>query len=428
MILDQPITQPAMKKTDGYNQNQKVRGLMAISPDEEIVIQFIRHYNGLSKEDLVKFTNFSRSKINRILQSLSSKNIVVETSKSQNTGGRRAMIFNMNGKLGLVAGVYLGATSLDLVLSDMSGKSIGRFSEEAFVKDGPMVILDRICELLSQMLAANGFSNQSLLGIGIGVPGPVDFLLGSLIYPTIMPGWDQFPIVSYIHETFSNAYVVVDNDVNMMAVGEFIKGAGKGTENQIFVKIGTGIGAGIICEGKIYRGTCGSAGDIAHICVDKNGPICVCGNTGCLEALAGGPAIANLGIKAIEEGKTTILKDYYNRNNGQLTSIDISNAAREGDAVSIEIIRDSGRLIGEVIAGLVNFFNPGMIIIGGGVSKLGNLFLSSIRQAVLKRSLPLASSNLAITFSDLGDDSGVLGAVNMTMDTMFLAQPESIGK
>ncbi len=266
------------------------------------------------------------------------------------------------------------------------------------------------------------------MGIGIGVPGPVDFLLGSLIYPTIMPGWDQFPIVSYIHETFSNAYVVVDNDVNMMAVGEFIKGAGKGTENQIFVKIGTGIGAGIICEGKIYRGTCGSAGDIAHICVDKNGPICVCGNTGCLEALAGGPAIANLGIKAIEEGKTTILKDYYNRNNGQLTSIDISNAAREGDAVSIEIIRDSGRLIGEVIAGLVNFFNPGMIIIGGGVSKLGNLFLSSIRQAVLKRSLPLASSNLAITFSDLGDDSGVLGAVNMTMDTMFLAQPESISK
>ncbi len=132
---------------------------MAISPDEEIVIQFIRHYNGLSKEDLVKFTNFSRSKINRILQSLSSKNIVVETSKSQNTGGRRAMIFNMNGKLGLVAGVYLGATSLDLVLSDMSGKSIGRFSEEAFVKDGPIVILDRICELLSQMLAANGFSN-----------------------------------------------------------------------------------------------------------------------------------------------------------------------------------------------------------------------------------------------------------------------------
>lgn len=428
MILENSTPQPSLKSSDGFSQNQKVRGLMAISPNEEVIIQLIRQHDGLSKEELVKFTNYSRSKINRILQSLSEKNIVIETNKSQNTGGRRAMIFNMNGKLGLIAGVYLGATSLDLVISDISGKIIGRYSEEAFVKDGPIIILDRVCDLLGQLLAANDFSNEALLGIGIGVPGPVDFLLGSLIYPTIMPGWDKFPIVSYMHETFANAYIVVDNDVNMMAVGEFVYGAGIGTKNQIFVKVGTGIGAGIICEGKIYRGTCGSAGDIAHICVDKTGPICVCGNTGCLEALAGGPAIANLGIKAINAGKATLLKNYYDKNNGQLTSVDIGNAAREGDAVSIEIIRDSGRLIGEVIAGLVNFFNPGMIIIGGGVSKLGNLFLASIRQAVLKRSLPLASSNLTITFSDLGDDAGVLGAVNMTMDTMFLAQPEGIVK
>jgi glucokinase-like ROK family protein len=425
MLQENTATPASLKRSDGFLQNQETRSQLAISRDEETVIRLIREFDGLSKEDLVIHTEYSRSKVNRIIQSLVDKNIIVETGKSKNTGGRRAVLFNMNGELGLVAGVYVGATSIDLVLTDVSGKRLGRSSEEAFVKDGPIKILDRICELIGGMIAENGFSNEDLVGVGLGVPGPVDFLLGSLIYPTIMPGWDQFPIVPYLHQTFPRAYVVVDNDVNMMAVGEFIKGVGKGVKNQIFVKIGTGIGAGIICEGEIYRGTYGCAGDIAHICVDKNGPICVCGNTGCLEALAGGPAIASMGLKAIHEGKQTVLKEYYEKNNGTLTSVDIGNAAREGDAVSIEIIRNSGRVIGEVIAGLVNFFNPGMIVIGGGVSRLGNLFLSSIRQAILKRSLPLATRDLPIIFSDLGDDSGVIGAVNMTMDMMFLAQTET---
>lgn len=410
---------------DGFPQNQEARSLLAISRDEEIFIQLIRRFDGSSKEELVDYTGYSRSKVNRVIQSLLDKRIIVETGKSKNTGGRRAVIFSLNGQLGLVAGVYVGATSIDLVLTDLSGRWLARSSEVAFVKDGPYKTLDRISEIIGQMVSSNGYTNEDVIGMGIGVPGPVDFSLGSLISPTIMPGWDKFPVVPYIHQAFPKAYVVVDNDVNMMAVGELIKGVGKGVKNLIFAKIGTGIGAGIICEGKIYRGTYGCAGDIAHICVDKNGPICVCGNTGCLEALAGGPAIANQGVKAIQEGRQTVLSEYYKRNNGSLTSIDIGNAAREGDAVAIEIIRNSGRIIGEVIAGLVNFFNPGMIIIGGGVSKLGNLFLSSIRQSILKRSLPLATRDLSILFSDLGDDAGVIGAVSMAMDMMFAAYADA---
>jgi glucokinase-like ROK family protein len=425
MLLNNPLTPASINHNDGFTQNQEARHALAISRDEELLIQLIRKYDGVSKEDLVDFTGFSRSKVNRIIQYLQEKNIIVETGKSKNTGGRRAVVFSLNGQLGLIAGVFIGATSIDLMLTDVSGKRLGRYSEEALVKEGPHKILDRVSELISQMVADSGFSNEAVIGMGIGVPGPVDFSLGSLISPTIMPGWDKFPVVPYIHQTFPKAYVVVDNEVNMMGVGEFIKGVGKGVKNQIFVKIGTGIGAGIICEGKIYRGTYGCAGDIAHICVDKNGPICVCGNTGCLEALAGGPAIANLGVKAIQEGRQTILKEYYDRNQGSLTSIDIGKAAGEGDAVSIEIIRNSGRVIGEVIAGLVNFYNPGLIVIGGGVSNLGNLFLASIRQAILKRSLPLATRDLPILFSDLGDDSGVIGAVSMSLDMMFLAQSDT---
>ncbi|WP_082389878.1 ROK family transcriptional regulator [Ornatilinea apprima] len=425
MLLNNTLKPAPLQGMDGFPQNQEARSLLAISRDEEIFIQLIRRFDGSSKEELVDYTGYSRSKVNRVIQSLLDKRIIVETGKSKNTGGRRAVIFSLNGQLGLVAGVYVGATSIDLVLTDLSGRWLARSSEVAFVKDGPYKTLDRISEIIGQMVSSNGYTNEDVIGMGIGVPGPVDFSLGSLISPTIMPGWDKFPVVPYIHQAFPKAYVVVDNDVNMMAVGELIKGVGKGVKNLIFAKIGTGIGAGIICEGKIYRGTYGCAGDIAHICVDKNGPICVCGNTGCLEALAGGPAIANQGVKAIQEGRQTVLSEYYKRNNGSLTSIDIGNAAREGDAVAIEIIRNSGRIIGEVIAGLVNFFNPGMIIIGGGVSKLGNLFLSSIRQSILKRSLPLATRDLSILFSDLGDDAGVIGAVSMAMDMMFAAYADA---
>jgi len=213
--------------------------------------------------------------------------------------------------------------------------------------------------------------------------------------------------------------VVVDNDVNVMALGEINEGAGRGVDNLIFVKIGTGIGAGIICEGRIYRGANGCAGDIGHIGVDKSGPLCHCGNRGCLETLASGPAIAERSLAAAQAGQSPILLQHYEANGGVLRTEDVGEAAREGDALAIEMIRESGQLIGDVLAGLVSFHNPEMIVIGGGVSNLGNLLLSTIRQTVLHRSLPLATRDLQIVFSEIGADAGVIGAVNLAMDYIF---------
>jgi glucokinase-like ROK family protein len=234
-----------------------------------------------------------------------------------------------------------------------------------------------------------------------------------------MPGWDSYPIIQTVQQWFPAANVVVDNDVNVMALGEVNKGAGKGIDNLIFVKIGTGIGAGIICEGEIYRGTSGCAGDIGHIGVDKDGPLCHCGNKGCLETIASGPAIAERSLAAALAGQSPILLMHYERNGGVLRTEDVGEAAREGDALAIEMIRESGQYIGDVLAGLVNFYNPQMIVIGGGVSNLGNMLLSSIRQTVLHRSLPLATRDLRIVFSEIGADAGVIGAVSLAMDYLF---------
>jgi predicted NBD/HSP70 family sugar kinase len=190
-------------------------------------------------------------------------------------------------------------------------------------------------------------------------------------------------------------------------------------DHFIFVKIGTGIGAGIISNGKIHRGSDGSAGDIGHICVDKNGPLCACGNRGCLEAMSAGPAIASKAMEAARTGSSPILGQMRKSKSGVIRPEDVNAACREGDQAALDIIRDSGQMIGDVLASLVNFFNPSHIFIGGGVANFGNHLLVAIRRAVLHRSLPLATTHLSIKFSRMGSNSGVVGAISLALDYLF---------
>jgi glucokinase-like ROK family protein len=390
-----------------------------ITDFEKELIDLVRRYGEFSKADLASFTEYSRTKITSCVDSLLNKKIIIANNATEYTGGRRSKTFSLNGNLGLVAGVDIGATSIDLGIADFSGKLLVRYAEALSVRLGPIKVLGQVCSLLEKMLKENNLNPEKVYGIGIGVPGPVDFSAGTLVSPPIMPGWDRYPIIQTVQQWFPSANVVVDNDVNVMALGEIYQGVGKGVDNLIFVKIGTGIGSGILCEGRIYRGSSGCAGDIGHIGVDKSGPLCHCGNIGCLEAVTAGPAIAERALLAAQAGKSSILLSYYERNGNILRAEDVGNAAKEGDALATEIIRESGQFIGNVLAGLVNFYNPRVIVIGGGVSNLGNLLLSSIRQTVLNRSTPLATRNLSIVFSEIGPDAGVFGAVNLAMDYMF---------
>ncbi len=397
-----------------------------ITATEKLLVDLVRKYGEISKADLASFTDYSRTKITSCVDTLLDKNIFTVNDATEYTGGRRSRKYSLNGGFGLFAGVDIGATSIDLGIADFSGKMRVRYSEPASVKDGPIMVLGRVCSLIETVLKENNLDPETLSGIGIGVPGPVDFSVGALVSPPIMPGWDHYPIIQTIQQWFPSAIVVVDNDVNVMALGEVYQGAAKGIDNLIFVKIGTGIGAGIICEGKIYRGANGCAGDIGHISVDKAGPLCHCGNKGCLEALAAGPAIAERALTAAQAGESPILLKYYENNGNVLHAEDVGYASREGDALAFQVIRESGQYVGDVLASMVNFYNPSMIVIGGGVSNLGDLLLSSIRQTVLRRSLPLATRELMIVFSDIGSDAGVIGAINLAIDNIFNLSPTRV--
>ena len=238
-----------------------------------------------------------------------------------------------------------------------------------------------------------------------------------------MPDWNALPTPDFIRETLPAARVIVDNDVNVMALGELRAGAGIGVENFIVVKIGTGIGGGIVCHGSIYRGSDGCAGDIGHICVDPHGPICRCGNVGCVEAMAAGPAIAMRGTEAARSGKSAELAARLHENSDHLTADDVGIAAARGDRVALEIVQTSGRLIGEALAGLVNFFNPRLVLIGGGVSNIGHQLLSSIRQTILRRSPALSTKDLRIDYVVLGRDAGLTGALALALEYVFTGTP-----
>lgn len=392
-------------------QTESLTNRVDLNISEETLIGWIRRHGELSISELVKLTDFSRTKISSCINSLLDKNILVADGSTEYTGGRRSKKFAMNGNFGLLAGVAIGVSSVDLGIADFSCRLLARHSETLLVKDGPIRVLGRICSLLENMLEESNLNSDQLIGMGVGVPGPVDFSAGTLVSPPGMPGWDRYPITQTIQQWFPNTQIVIDNDVNAMALAEVVQGTGKGVDSIIFVKIGTGIGAGLICEGRIYRGANGCAGDIAHISVDKNGPLCYCGNKGCLEVLAAGQAFFE---QPLRTEQTSTLKD-----GGALQAENLEINIGEGYAAGAEDIRESGQYIGDVLACLVNFYNPGMIVIGGGGIDLGSLLLSSIRERVFRRSLPLATRDLQIIFSEVGPDAGLIGTTNLALDNIL---------
>jgi len=405
-------------------QARKQTAPILLSGDEAEVMRVLGRQERISRTEISHITGWSKAKTSQEIRSLMAKGFLVDMGEGASQGGRKPRLLRLNDQLGYLVGMDIGATSIDLVLADVGGKVLQSRSEPADVRQPPEAFFTRCCNIILEMATVQGCRADQILGIGVGVPGPVDFSHAVLVAPPLMPDWESFPIRDFILQKFSTAYVVVDNDVNIMALGEQRAGDGTGIDHFIFIKIGTGIGAGIVSNGKIHRGIIGCAGDIGHICVDKQGPVCRCGNTGCLEAMAAGPAISEKAMQAAKNGLSPLLLQMQESNGGFLRPEDVNAACREGDQAALEIIRSSGQMIGDVLAGLVNFFNPSHIFIGGGISNFGNHLLVAIRRAVLRRSLPLATRNLSINYSRMGPEAGVTGAVTLAREYLFVIEDQ----
>ncbi|WP_406385086.1 ROK family protein [Streptomyces sp. NBC_01618] len=378
------------------------------------LLRLLRDLGPQSRVALGDQVELSRSKLAFEIDRLLESGLVVPDGLAASRGGRRSHNVRIAPSLRFV-GVDIGASSVDVAVTNAELDILGHVAEPLDVRDGPVAVFERVLALVGKLRET--MSVEHFDGAGIGVPGPVRFPEGVPVAPPIMPGWNGFPVREAMSQELG-CPVLVDNDVNLMALGEQQAGVARSVRDFLCVKLGTGIGCGIVVGGEVHRGITGSAGDIGHIQVDPDGPRCACGNIGCLEAYFSGNALARDATAFAQSGRSTELAGRL-ASAGKLTPEDVSAAAGAGDAAALDLIRWGGNRTGQVIAGLVSFFNPGLVVIGGGLTGLGHNLLASIRTQVYRQSLPLATGNLPIVLGELGQVAGVVGAARLISNHVF---------
>ncbi|MBD8059871.1 ROK family protein [Cellulomonas sp. JH27-2] len=369
------------------------------------MFQLLRDGQPRTRADLATLTGQARSTIAARVDTLLASGLVSPAGEASSTGGRPPATFRFNPAARVVLAVDLGATHSRLALTDLAGQVLAEHAEQIAIAEGPGPVLDRVAAVAAELLTAAGRPSSDLVSVGVGLPGPVEHSTGRPINPPIMPGWDDADVPGLLGRRL-HVPVLVDNDVNIMALGEHTS-QWPAVDHLLFVKVATGIGAGIISDGAIRRGAQGSAGDLGHIAVPGGLDLpCRCGNTGCLEAVASGPAIAT----ALTAQGTPAT-----------TSADVVALVRAGDLDASREIREAGRHIGGVLAACVSMLNPSVIVVGGQVAEAGEHLIAGIREVVYRRSLPLATQHLRIVASRTKGRAGVLGASAMAADHVLSA-------
>lgn len=305
-------------------------------------------------------------------------------------------------------GIDVGGTNVKIALVDDKGKIIYSNSIPTRAELGYEFTVSNIKQAIHDLLKETKHIEKDIAGIGFGFPGQVDYKEGIVRNAPNIPGWVEVPIAKIFESEF-HIPTRVDNDVRCAALGELNYGAGKGCENLICITVGTGIGSGLIVNGKLVRGASNAAGEIGHIKLQMHdGPICGCGDTGCLEAFASGPAIVALAEEYIKGGKSTKYREMANGN--PITPYIVSEAAKAGDPVAQRIFAIIGEYIGIGLSGVVNLLNPEKIIIGGGVADAGDLLFDPIVRALKQRAMKIAGSTVEVVHAQLGNTAGVIGA------------------
>jgi glucokinase-like ROK family protein len=363
---------------------------------------------GISRVELARQLGLTRAAVTSIINDLVECGLVREAESHSAPTGRRPIVLEINPERGKVVGIDVGATHVQMLLADFSARVLFEYEAPIDITEGPEPCVAEIDRMLQRLLTESNQALDDIAAIGIGVPGPVVKDAGVVTDPPIMPGWDGFPIRDRLAQMW-RCPVALNNDAELGALGEWAYGAGRGERNLAYIKIGTGIGAGLLLDGQIYGGTTGSAGEIGHITLNENGLLCSCGNRGCLETLVGGNAIARQAVEAVKSGQRTqlaLIKPIET-----ISARDVIAAARRGDLIAQRIMIEAGGHLGTAIASLVNLFNPGMVVVGGGVAQIGDLLLEPVRLEVRQRSLKAGSRAVRITTALLGRRSTGMGAV-----------------
>ncbi|MFI5619383.1 ROK family protein [Streptomyces sp. NPDC051567] len=375
----------------------------------ERVVRAVRLAGSLTQAEIARTTGLSAATVSNIVRELRESGTVEVTPTS--AGGRRARSVSLSGDAGIVIGVDFGHTHLRVAVGNLAHRVLaeeaGPLDVDASWADG----FDRAEALVGRLLAGAGVSLDKVVGVGLGVPGPIDVESGNLGSTAILPGWAGTNPRQELSRRLG-VPVHVDNDANLGALGELVWGSGRGVKDLAYVKVAGGVGAGLVINGSIYRGPGGTAGEIGHITLDESGPVCRCGNRGCLETFAAARYVLPL---------------LQGTHGPELTMERVVELARAGDPGCRRVVTDVGRHVGSGVASLCNLLNPSRVVLGGPLADAGELILAPIRESVGRYAIPSAARQLSVLPGSLGDRAEVLGALALVLsemgDSNFLAQP-----
>jgi len=317
----------------------------------------------------------------------------------------------------LILGVDLGGTKILTAVTNSQGKILSRDHSITPAKKGHEAVMQSILESAQRALEQADVAISELTAVGIGAPGLSNSETGILFTSPNLPGWQDIPLRDIMQEKLGKKTFLI-NDANAAALGEFCFGAARGARNFIYITLSTGIGGGIVIDGKIYTGAIGTAGEVGHMTIDDNGPICNCGNKGCWETLASGTALAREAKHRIKEGARTSILEYAKNDVEKVTAQVIYSAAEQGDSLSKELIARTGYYVGVGLANLINIFNPELIVIGGGLSNIGDMLLGPALKTAGERAYKEAFQAVRFASAGLGRNSGVLGAAAFALQEM----------
>ncbi|MFI6576775.1 ROK family protein [Nocardiopsis sp. NPDC050513] len=375
------------------------------------ILEMIRTGTATSRSEIARATGLSRPTVALRVTELIESGLVVEGTGAVSSGGRPPTLLEFNAASGLILTSALGMARSQAAVCDLDGRILVRTPGSPDMEQGPEVTVPWLLDTWTEQIASLGRDPSDVRGTGIGLPGTVEFQAGRAEDRPALGKWAGVPLAPLVAERFP-VPVTVDNDVNVMALGEHIAGGHGPADDMIFVKVSTGIGAGLLSGGHMLRGALGAAGEIGHIPVrDGGGLPCRCGNTDCLEAVAGGRRLLEC---AAARGR---------RLNGLKELVAL---AQEGDPVAVTLVRDAGRRLGEALAGAVNLLNPEVIVLGGDLSEAYDHLVAGVREIVFQQCTALATRQLRVVPSALWDDAGVRGCAAMVTEEIL--SPEAVNK
>lgn len=380
-------------------------------------LALLRRKGGMTRSGIVAETGLSRSAVNQRIDALLAGKLVVGDVTDDRRQGRPAEVFSFNWTRGKLLAADVGVTKFRAGLCDLAGKVEAEIELPSALAEGPEHHLGLVLAAFEELLERTGTDADHILGVGLTLPAPVKLGSGMAVNPPIMPRWNRFDVLEWFGRRFS-CPIFLEKDANAMAYGE-ARLAYPGVDELLFVKIGTGIGSGLVQDGRLFRGADGAAGDIGHVPLEDpdrepgaGAPLCKCGNTGCLEAYAGGWAL---------------LRDLQALGRDVSTVDDVTRLIVAADPTAVQMARRAGRLIGTALAAYVNLVNPRVVVLGGQLTSAGgDHVLPAIRERVYSRSLPLATASLSIDASTLQPRGGLVGLAHLIGDSILA--PEQVGR